>query len=295
MNILSRPGSRAAFENANKTSHRWPQATALITPVTVFMINAVTPSPGATPSRTTTPGPEHIPPAVHVAQVTRGIDWSIVLPTWFGALATAGLLVGAYFTALYAKKAFAEQSKEVQLIQDQLTDQREINRRQAAVLGLQASDLRESLEERKRAAERDHRYQAVRVFPFVEPVENQENQYCVIIRNSSDRPVYNVTLALHWSWADGEQTLSLPECLDPVMMPGTYTRMPREGSITCIRPERSQPVWAQIWFRDAESAHWTVTSKGEIVEENGPPMILGALGRIPADLEPGRIPRSKHR
>ena len=295
LNNLGRPDGRASFGNANNTSHRWLHFTALVTPVTMFMINAVTPSPGTTSRRTATPSPGHVPPSVHVAQATGGIDWSIVLPTWLGALATVGLLIGAYFTALYAKKAFGEQSKEVQLIQDQLADQREINRRQAAVLDLQASDLRESLEERKRESKRDHKYQAVRVFPFVEPVEGQENQYCVIIKNSSDRPVYNVTLALHWSWADGEETLNLPECLDPVMMPDTYTRMPRKGGITCNRPGGSQPVWAQIWFRDAESVQWTVTSKGEIVERNGPPTFLGALGRTPADLEPGRIPRSKSR
>ena len=289
LNNLGRPDGRASFGNANNTSHRWLHFTALVTPVTMFMINAVTPSPGTTSRRTATPSPGHVPPSVHVAQATGGIDWSIVLPTWLGALATVGLLIGAYFTALYAKKAFGEQSKEVQLIQDQLADQREINRRQAAVLDLQASDLRESLEERKRESKRDHKYQAVRVFPFVEPVEGQENQYCVIIKNSSDEPLQRY-IGVALSWADGEETLNLPECLDPVMMPQTPIHVcPERGVSPAIDPGGPSRYGPKYTFRDAESVQWTVTSKGEIVERNGPPTFLGALGRTPADLSPAGI------
>ncbi len=73
--------------------------------------------------------------------------------------------MGAILTVVFAVKAFNKQSREAELIQEQLADQRKVNQRQASVLDLQAADLRESLEEQKRESELRHRYQAVRVFP----------------------------------------------------------------------------------------------------------------------------------
>lgn len=58
---------------------------------------------------------------------------SLLVATWIGALTTVGLLVGAAFTAWYARKAFREQSKEVKILQQQA--KRDIDdrlRRQAA-------------------------------------------------------------------------------------------------------------------------------------------------------------------
>jgi len=57
-------------------------------------------------------------------------------------------------------------------------------------------------------------------------------------------------------------------------MPGDTLRLPAEGGFAWEMPSGYEEVWAQIWFRDAGLVHWTVTSKGEIVEQNGPPMIL---------------------
>ena len=86
----------------------------------------------------------------HASSDAAGSIWAIDVPTWITAIATAGLLVGAYFTARYAIKAFRAQSKEVsdqaamlRVQSDQLKEQRKINK-------LQAEDLQASLEERKR-------------------------------------------------------------------------------------------------------------------------------------------------
>jgi hypothetical protein len=75
------------------------------------------------------------------------------VPAWITAIATAGLLAGAYFTARYARKAFLGQ-------EEQLAEQRGINEKQTEVLDVQAAELRESTEERKREREARHRAQA---------------------------------------------------------------------------------------------------------------------------------------
>src|SRR5438045_181067 len=72
------------------------------------------------------------------------------IPTWITAIATAGLLAGAIITAVYAIKAFGAQSQ-------QLKDQRELNAKQTRVLELQATELRESIDERKRDADERRR------------------------------------------------------------------------------------------------------------------------------------------
>jgi hypothetical protein len=76
--------------------------------------------------------PGHLPPA-----------WGDI-PAWIGAIATIGLLIGAIYTARYAIKAFGTQS-------EQLEEQRKINTEQTAVLKLRAKELRESIDERRRA------------------------------------------------------------------------------------------------------------------------------------------------
>src|SRR5712692_9860969 len=117
---------------------------------------------------------------------------SLIFATQLTAIATAALAVFAIVTAFYARQAFRRQSQEVAAIERQVTDQQELtkqqaellkvqsgqlelqrqqlddqrqaNARQAEVLELQVSELRESLAERKREAELRHRDQAARVF-----------------------------------------------------------------------------------------------------------------------------------
>ena len=294
LNMLGRLVCQGFSGNASRISLQWPRFAARAVPAAMFILNAATPSPSATRLRTAAPSPGHVPPAVHIAHASGGIDWSIVLPTWLGALATAGLLVGGYFTALYAKRAFGEQAKEVKLIQDQLAEERGFNRRQAAVLDLQARDLRESLEERKRESDLRHRYQAVRVFPHVEIMPGEPTRYFVIVKNASNLPVYNVFPAMHYRLSSSSRgSHNFPEHLKPALMPGDTLRLPAEGGFAWEVPSGSEEVWTQIWFRDAELVHWTVTSKGEIVEQNGSPLSLGSRGQRPADLEPGHRPRGR--
>jgi hypothetical protein len=96
----------------------------------------------------------------HVSKHSAGSIWASDVPTWVTAVATVGLLIGAIITARYAIKAFGKQS-------EQLADQREINEEQTKVLKLQATELDESIKERKRESAERRRAQANRVFVSV--------------------------------------------------------------------------------------------------------------------------------
>jgi hypothetical protein len=115
-------------------------------------------------------------------------------------------------------------------------------------------------------------------------MQGEPKQYYVIVKNASDLPVYNLLIALHWRGSTEAFTLTLPEYLVSALMSGDIARIPPEGGITWDAPKGPQPIWSQAWFRDADSVHWTITSKGEIVERPGPPLITSPQGR-PADLD----------
>ena len=80
----------------------------------------------------------------------------------------------AIVTAIYAIRAFRKQPEEVsdqaemlRVQAGQLGEQRKVNAEQIRVLGLQAAELRESLEERQREAAERRRAQASRVFIWI--------------------------------------------------------------------------------------------------------------------------------
>ncbi len=116
--------------------------------------------------------------------------------TFFGAalltaITTAVLAVGAIFTAVFAVLAFRAQSRQLDLQQQQLKDQREASAKQAEVLELQAAGLRESIREaleRRDAQEAMvHAWQTTEDIP--EPVEIFAH-----VKNISGQPLYDVTL-----------------------------------------------------------------------------------------------------
>jgi hypothetical protein len=141
------------------------------------------------------------------------------------AVATAVLAFFAIVTPFYAVRAFRKQAQEVRAIEQQVKDQEELTRqqaellkiqsgqlelqreqlgdqrsaiedqvranaRQAEVLELQATELRESLAERKREAEDQRRSQAVRVTAWF--AEDRHGIWGARVCNDSDLPVVNV-------------------------------------------------------------------------------------------------------
>jgi len=116
--------------------------------------------------------------------------------TFFGAalltaITTAVLAVGAIFTAVFAVRAFRVQSRQLDLQQQQLKDQREDSAKQAKVLELQAAGLRESLRE---ARERRDAQEAM-VYAWQTTEDTPEPaEIFAHVKNISEQPLYDVTL-----------------------------------------------------------------------------------------------------
>jgi hypothetical protein len=98
------------------------------------------------------------------------------------------------------------QSGQLELQREQLEDQRKASMKQADVLDLQAAELRESLEERKREAERRRRAQAGLVFLDQKVFQGRTAHEAfgakppdaeVAVVNGSDQPIYEVELRWH--------------------------------------------------------------------------------------------------
>jgi len=118
--------------------------------------------------------PAHV--SKHIGNQTGGSIWATIVPGWITAIATAGLLIGAVITAIYAARAFSKQSREV------------------AILG----------EQNDRDIDERHRAQAARVFTGVEDVRPRyAHPYA---KNGSDFPVYDAQF-----WQAGPGGLSDPE------------------------------------------------------------------------------------
>lgn len=225
---------------------------------------------------------------------------------WITAVATGLLAVLAAVTALYARRAFREQSREVRAIERQAKDQaemlrvqsdqldaqhdqleslRKVNEKQIEVLGLQATDLRESLDERNRDSEERRRAQASRVFiwqeyregnpalsegpppdymkRFKDPGRGQSLPVIVAhVENASDQPIYDLTVK--WTARDAFQKESrrpkplMPheKEIQPEEMPAKID--PRVLSVVAIL--------VVAIFRDAAGVYWEAHSDGTFDE-----------------------------
>ena len=204
----------------------------------------------------------------------------MLVAAWITAIATAGLLVGATTTAIFAIKAFGGQSGQLKLQRQELDDQRAINEKLAAVADLQVQDLRASLAERKReAAERERtaatlrRLQASEVFlaqkvqspnPTTDYMENLRGGQAprpveVTVRNTSKQPIYDLELR----WQRGSAPYGEPA------FESLGTLMPGESAVRT----RSYPAdtnfdvaGAVAVFRDSAGIIWMRRRDGELLE-----------------------------
>ena len=188
----------------------------------------------------------------------RSWSWGGV-PDWVTAVGTVGLLAGAVFTAVFAVQAFREQSREVRLLEDQVNDQRALALKQVEVLGLQAEEIRASLENRRRD-------QAARVFTWVEVTNHTRGHFRVHVTNSSDRPVYGLTFLLGYGDDSEAEYYSKPEAVKHVMPRETTVFEPDEGDHSILWGTSWEPgeVWSAVHFRDALGETWQVNSRGQM-------------------------------
>ncbi len=195
---------------------------------------------------------------------------SLILATWLAAVATAVLAVFAIVTAIYAIRAFGEQSKEVshqakmlEVQSDQLAEQRTVNAEQIGVLTLQAAELRESLEERKREAAETRQEHASKVFIWQDQIESRpigetfSTTITAHMKNTSEQPVYEPRFSWHHSDLPATQNQ-----LKRPLMPG------EEVSTEAPVPADSGPdkFGVVAIFRDRAGIWWRARPDGRLEE-----------------------------
>lgn len=182
-------------------------------------------SPSTSPSRTF--------PVVHHVPATGGTPASIIWASWITALATAGLLIGAYFTARYAAKTFREQAKQVTLLKQQ---------------------AERDIQERRRA-------QAAQVFIVitsgVPTTPGAGVQVTAEGRNTSGQPVYDI--AVEWRTNTGPFGNGM---VKPQLMPGETAPFTQ----TWTEDQGFHGLSVKIEFRDAAGTHWRTNDRGELTE-----------------------------
>jgi hypothetical protein len=203
---------------------------------------------------------------------------SLIFATQLTAVATAMLAIFAIITAVYAVRAFRKQSQEVsdqtsmlKVQSEQLAEQRKLNERQTGVLALQAAELRESLEERKREALDRRSAQASRVSLAVKMLDSGRAagdnrngfQLEATVVNASDQqqPIYDVKLY----WYCGSEGYGTPNP-EPL---GTVLNWEKEIRHRDYLPEAApKDCGAVLTFRDAAGVRWIRMSDGVLSEQS---------------------------
>jgi hypothetical protein len=175
--------------------------------------------------------------------------------TFFGAalltaITTAVLAVGAIFTAVFAVLAFRTQSRQLDLQQQELKDQREASAKQAEVLELRAAGLRESIRE---ALERRDAQEAM-VHAWQTTEDNPEPaEIFAHVKNISGQPLYDVTL--QWSPEPGLGPLDDEE--EYAKVKSAVQLMPGEDLSDSSGTLGPYACWSAI-FRDRAGVCWRV-------------------------------------
>lgn len=231
--------------------------------------------------------------------------------TWVTAVMTGLLSIFAIVTATFAIKAFGKQSEEVSTMQrhvqeiqkqaqdqktlisqqgellqiqsgqlelqrQQLDERRIINTRQTEVLELQARELSESLDERKREMQERRHAQATRVFIWEERLDRDPRVtqaqaaaggsapgpvIVAHVRNASDWPIYDVRL----NWHRGSMPWGQPD-LFPPLMPGEEESVTRALPIDLPANVDLAVLGAVAFFRDTDRVIWRARPDGVLDE-----------------------------
>jgi len=179
----------------------------------------------------------------------------------------------------------------LQVQSEQLAEQQKVNAKQIRVLKLQAAELRESLDERKREAEERRSAQAARVFvsqadgvsvahdpsEMSEMLDEDEDSWTDITKaeaeagggwhvaemtvvNTSDQPVYEAQLL--WHRGSANHGWPNPEPLGTVM-PGGEIKRTRRFPLGTNMPVSG----AVLRFRDAAGVIWMRRPNGDLTEQ----------------------------
>jgi len=231
----------------------------------LLLIHAISPSPAAS----TSPSPHN--PVPYVAHTNETSPWSVIVPTWVGAVATVGLLVGAIVTAIFAIKAFRKQAKEVDLLQQQLTDQQTFNRKQSGVLDLQARELQASLDARNQAAMQWRWEYASAIVAWQEEPESAGAGWLVVahLQNTGERPVRDLSVRWYVAGSPIRDRQQLVACF----MPHSQEHFDCHVDGAAIH----SGLKAIVRFRTVGDDWWSAGTDGGLVRADAPEA-TGALG-----------------
>jgi hypothetical protein len=192
------------------------------------------------------------------------------------AISTATLAVFAFITAILAGLAFRKQSREVRdqakmlrIESEQFAEQRKLNAEQAKVLELQATELRESLEERKRA-------QAARVFIGAtwhpeDPEWDDPGFFTPRVVNGSDFPAYDTQI---WYPSDTDHAYT-----SGTVLPGEQADPKEQGHGFSSAQDAIGSV--VLTFHDVAGVRWVRMPDGTLNEQTrdtARESVLAALG-----------------
>jgi hypothetical protein len=206
-----------------------------------------------------------------------------IVQGWMTAIGTVTLAVFAIVAAYYARKAFREQTKEVEdqaemlkvqserleVYRKQAEEQHEINASHGEVLELQAREIRASLDQRERAADEERRRQAAKVSAWF--AKDPAGIWGARIRNASDLPVVDVRVFFYYI---AEQ--SPGGDWEPVLRGAPAERIrvvPPQGDRFFAIPEQVLGMMDQVGddvyavgirFTDAAGNHWERDPRGAL-------------------------------
>jgi hypothetical protein len=190
----------------------------------------------------------------------------LTVPTWLTAILTGVLAVGAIVTAVFAFLAFRKQAAELTTLKSQAEDQRATNAKLAAAAELQVQELRESLAERQRGREQQHRRQASQVILSQEVPSGMRMlgstlavplYITVTVSNRSDEPIYDVHVLWH---RDGAQDG------DPQIFPIAMAHATQQATRDFPAGTSPEAVNAEVRFRDAAGFGWLRRPDGTLDE-----------------------------
>jgi hypothetical protein len=180
----------------------------------------------------------------------------LTAPTWIAAIAAIALAISVIIIAWFSRLTFNAQARQ----------HRDLTVRLAEVLDLQARQLRQSIDERRRA-------QACQVFIELDRIAGlglKPGRVTASVRNASAQPVYD----LYVIWQQGNVRVGKPDAAVR-LMPGhqvCFERAPGPaGSASPAEPADPGALSAFLTFRDTTGIRWTVREDGTLSDMSPTP------------------------
>jgi len=196
---------------------------------------------------------------------------SLTVPTWIAAIATAVLAVSVILAIWLARNALSARS-------GQLTAQRELTTELTEALALLSRNLRQSVDERRRAQARQVIIELDRDAASATPVPEPAAPYSpesgkpgwrvtAAVRNTSQQPVYD----LYVIWLLGTVRVGKPDRAAR-LLPGHEICFERgHESDASDQPIDPDALAAFLTFRDAAGVRWTVREDGTLSDISSTP------------------------